>query len=63
LYFSDLVKTPVASRRFEPAEYLQGELSGQTQIPAGRPVHIAFEIVSPGEQAVNWSLQVAGKTD
>lgn len=63
LYFSDIVKTPVASRRFEPAEYLSGELSGQTRIPPGRPVHIAFEIVNPGEKAVNWSLQVAGKTD
>lgn len=63
LYFSDLAKTPVASRRFSPAEYLSGELSGQTQIPPGRPVHIALEIVNPGEDAVNWTLQVAGKTD
>ncbi|HSC76637.1 MAG TPA: DUF3426 domain-containing protein [Pseudomonadales bacterium] len=63
LYFSDLAKTPVASRRFDPAEYLSGELSGQAMIPPGRPVHIALEIVNPGEKAVNWSLQVAGKTD
>jgi predicted Zn finger-like uncharacterized protein len=63
LFFSDLAKTPVASRRFEPAEYLSGELSGQTKMPPGRPVHIAFEIVNPGEKAVNWNLQVAGKTD
>jgi predicted Zn finger-like uncharacterized protein len=63
LYFSDLAKTPIASRRFDPAEYLSGELSGQTMIPPGRPVHIALEIVNPGEKAVNWSLQVAGKTN
>ena len=63
LFFSDLAKTPVASRRFEPAEYLLGELSGQTQIPPGRPVHIAFEIINPGENALSWSLQVAGKLD
>jgi hypothetical protein len=63
LYFSDLAKTPIASRRFEPAEYLSGELSGQTMMPPGRPVHIALELVNPGEKAVNWSLQVAGKTD
>lgn len=63
LYFSDLAKTPVASRRFDSVEYLSGELSGQTQIPPGRPVHIALEIVNPGDDAVNWSLQVAGKTD
>lgn len=63
LYFSDLSKIPVASRRFEPAEYLSGELSGQTMIPPGRPVHIALEIENPGEDAVNWLLQVAGKTD
>ncbi len=63
LYFSDLSKIPVASRRFEPAEYLSGELSGQTMIPPGRPVHIGLEIVNPGDDAVNWLLQVAGKTD
>ncbi len=63
LYFSDLLKLPVASRRFEPAEYLSGELSGQTIMPPGRPVHIAFDVINPGDNAVNWVMQVAGKTE
>lgn len=63
LYFSDLTKTPVASRRFKPAEYLSGELSGQTMMPSGRPVHIALEIVNPGDKAVNWSMLVAGHVE
>lgn len=63
LYFSDLTKTPVASRRFKPAEYLSGELSGQTMMPSGRPVHIALEIVNPGDKAVNWSMLVAGNVE
>lgn len=58
LYFNDLEQLPIASRRFEPAEYLEGELSGKTMIPPGRPVHIAFEIVNPGEKAVNWRMDV-----
>ncbi len=63
LYFSDLAKTPIASRRFKPAEYLSGELSGQTMMPSGRPVHIALEIVNPGDKAVNWSMLVAGNVE
>ena len=63
IYFSDLAKTPVASRRFKPAEYLSGELSGQTIMPPGRPVHVALEIVNPGDAAVNWSMLVAGNVE
>jgi hypothetical protein len=58
LYFNSMEQLPVASRRFEPAEYLAGEMTGQTSMPAGRPVHIAFEVVNPGDEAVNWNLQV-----
>ncbi len=59
MYFSKDDTLPLASRRFEPAEYLSGEMAGQTMIPPGRPVHIALEIVHPGPEAVNWSMQVA----
>lgn len=58
LLFSTLEKLPVASRRFSPAEFLSGELAGQRELPAGRPVHIALTIVHPGADAVNWSLEV-----
>lgn len=59
MYFNDMSGVPVASRRFAPAEYLAGELAGQTQMPPGTPVHIAFDIVSPDSGALNWNLQVS----
>jgi predicted Zn finger-like uncharacterized protein len=59
LQFSDLNGTAVAGRRFSPAEYLAGELSGAQLMPVQQPVHIALEIADPGPQAVNYSLTVA----
>ncbi|SDK50015.1 DUF3426 domain-containing protein [Microbulbifer yueqingensis] len=56
LRFSDLKNQPVASRKFEPREYLQGELAGRSQMPPGSPVHIAIEIVDPGREAINYEL-------
>ncbi|HSB97977.1 MAG TPA: DUF3426 domain-containing protein [Spongiibacteraceae bacterium] len=62
LQFADLNGAPVAGRRFTPAEYLAGELSGSQLMPVQQPVHIALEIVDPGPQAVNYSLTVAPST-
>ena len=59
LSFSDLKNNPVASRRFAPREYLQGELAGRKQMPSGNPVHIAIEIADPGSEAVNYELHIA----
>jgi predicted Zn finger-like uncharacterized protein len=59
LQFADLHGAPVAGRRFAPAEYLAGELSGSQLMPVRQPVHIALEIADPGPQAVNYSLTVA----
>ena len=58
LRFTDLKNAPVASRRFGPADYLKGELSGRRLMPAGNPVHIALEIVDPGSEAVNYELRI-----
>jgi hypothetical protein len=56
LSFSKLDETPVATRRFTPAEYLAGELAGMKHIPVRQPVHITIEIADPGPDAVNYSL-------
>lgn len=56
LSFSKLDETPVATRRFTPAEYLAGELAGMKHIPVRQPVHITIEIADPGPEAVNYSL-------
>lgn len=58
LYFNDIDQLPVASRRFQPPEYVKGELLGQTLMPPGRPIHIALTVMNPGEKAVNWQMNV-----
>lgn len=58
LQFTDLNGAPVASRRFQPGEYLSGELTGARLMPVRQPVHIALEIVDPGSRAVNYQLSV-----
>ncbi|AIG04565.1 MJ0042 family finger-like domain-containing protein [Pseudomonas fluorescens] len=56
LRFADLNGRMIASRRFKPAEYLSGELAGQTEMPSQTPIHIALDILDPGNKAVNYSL-------
>lgn len=56
LRFTDLNDEVVAGRYFTPEEYLSGELSGLTTMPSQQPVHIALDIVDPGQQAVNYQL-------
>ncbi len=59
LVFTDLSNKTIAARRFEPAEYLGGELAGRKQMPIKQPVHIALEIVDPGEKAVSYRISIA----
>ena len=56
LSFSDLNGQLVASRVFNPDQYLGGEMTGENQIPAQQPIHLSLEIADPGEKAVNYSL-------
>lgn len=58
LIFRDLEENVVASRRFTPDEYLSGELAGTTSIPGLTPVHVALEILDPGQNAVSYSIQL-----
>ena len=58
LSFSDMENKLVASRRFKPAEYLAGELTGNHQMPAQTEVHLSLEIVDPGTSAVSYQLRV-----
>ena len=57
LRFTDISDHIVASRRFQPNEYLGGEMTGINAMPIKQPVHISLDIVDPGEQAVNYKLQ------
>ncbi len=58
LEFTDHQGVVKASRRFTPAEYLQGELIGATQMPAANPIQITLEIADPGSDAVNYTLRL-----
>lgn len=57
LTFSSMDEAPVASRRFTPDEYRAGELEDRELIPPDVPVHVSFEILDPGPDAVNYSLR------
>lgn len=59
LIFEDLQGQSVAQRRFEPREYLQGELTGAVIMPRNQPIKLTLELVDPGPQAVNFALYVA----
>lgn len=56
LRFADLNGQLIASRRFKPSEYLDGELAGKAEMPPQTPIHIALDILDPGPAAVNYSL-------
>lgn len=57
LSFSTLNGRAVAARRFTPDEYRNGELEHLEQMPPNVPVHVSFEILDPGEKAVNYNLR------
>jgi len=56
LRFADMNGSLIASRRFKPAEYLNGELAGVSEMPSQTPIHISLDILDPGNKAVNYSL-------
>jgi predicted Zn finger-like uncharacterized protein len=59
LIFTGLDDQTIASRRFKPSDYLAGELSGASIMPLRVPIHIAFEIVNPGAEAVGYRIELA----
>ncbi|MCZ6888984.1 MAG: zinc-ribbon domain-containing protein [Gammaproteobacteria bacterium] len=58
LTFSSMRGDLTAGRRFDPDEYLAGELEGIREMPPRTPIHIAFEIEDPGPDAVNYLIQL-----
>lgn len=59
LEFSDLEGGILAQRRFQPSEYLSGELAGRTLIPRNQHVHVTLELVDPGPNAVSYRAYIA----
>ena len=58
LVFRDLDNNVVASRRFSPDEYLSGEVAGTQLIPGQTEVHVALDILDPGQNAVSYSINL-----
>jgi len=56
LQFEDLQGQVVAQRRFQPGDYLKGELRGAVFMPVHQPIRLELEILDPGQEAVSFSL-------
>lgn len=58
LVFLNIEEQLVASRVFKPSEYVKGELFGETNMPAQQSIQLSLAIADPGEQAVNYRLEI-----
>jgi hypothetical protein len=58
LLFLDIQGKLVASRIFQPSEYVKGELFGQTVMPASQSIQLSLPIADPGDKAVNYRLEM-----
>jgi len=56
LRFTSMDGNLVAGRRFQPQEYLAGQLAGATVMQSQTPIHVELEIEDPGIDAVNYFL-------
>jgi predicted Zn finger-like uncharacterized protein len=56
LRFTTIDGNLVAGRRFQPDEYLAGDLEGATMMAPDTPVRLALEIEDPGGDAVSYFL-------
>jgi hypothetical protein len=54
--FNDTRGREVLSKRFQPDEYLGGELAGATLMPPQTPVHLALDMLDPGPEAAGYQL-------
>lgn len=53
--FSDVSGTPVAVRRFQPSEYLDG-VDPSRGMPPGQQTRLMLEIIDPGDRAVSFQF-------
>lgn len=58
LRFSDLDGAPISEHKFQPEDYLRGELAGFSQMPPGQPVQINLSLADPGSNAVNYQAYI-----
>lgn len=58
LQFRNIKDKLLAHRQFKASEYLKGEMAGLRYIPPKTEVRLSMEIVSPGDEAVSYSLDI-----
>lgn len=56
LDFDDINGNPVASRVFQPVEYIHDKTIDLQRMPPDVPIHLSLEIVDPGKNAVNYQV-------
>jgi hypothetical protein len=54
--FSDVSGTPVAVRRFQPAEYLIGPQNASSGMDTGERAQLMLEVIDPGDRAVSFQF-------
>ena len=59
MVFSNIKDKVVASRAFEPSEYLGGDLLGATLMPQQKAIHLSLELVDPGNGAESYKIMIA----
>lgn len=57
LNFMDDNQKLLASRSFQPREYLGGELAGSSSMPAQTPIRIALDVLVPDARATHYNLK------
>ena len=56
--FSNFQDQIIAQRVFHPREYLGSEIGPDALMPRHQPVHLSLALADPGEQAVNYKLEL-----
>lgn len=59
LFFTNTSNQVVAARKFEPEEYLRGELRHARLMPRRQPLHLALELDDPGRAAAGYRMQLS----
>ena len=54
--FTDPSGSPVAMRRFSPAEYLAGDAAFRDGLASDMPVNVVLEVLDPGDLAVSFQI-------
>ena len=58
LRFTNLKAEIIAVGKFQPSDYLAGELLGSKSMASRQPIHVSLSVSDPGENAVNYQINL-----